>query len=365
MMQQYNASMGFFHYIPYDDCFYHITYQTVPRDIVFSDDHDCDHGFFYYDSEINYYIKCKLFSHSLIVSVLNRELYGIYSESNNLEQKNPLSLNQKLNLEQVLKQFLPLYFMNNPIIERRMKTSSNKNMNSMTDNHNNSGNQGGFYQNRAVNYNYNVTRQQPDSFHGNIGNDVMISSSTSMPDNQNNINEVGGYIQNVIPQQQIKFNNISLAEREMRSGYESSTNLPHRKTSMIDIQNNCLPHQNRTEDTQQRVDFNNFPQHQIPVREMRPDYDINKNSPQNNAAAYDDVSTTDVNLNHHVDHTRAYSQADLNSLSQNNTPDEENNNVTITTQGILTADINHNYNRNGVPYNINQDVNINSSATSN
>ncbi|CAB5206798.1 hypothetical protein RhiirA5_423928 [Rhizophagus irregularis] len=358
-------SMGFFHYIPYDDCFYHITYQIVPRDTVFSDDH-CDHGFFYYDSEINYYIKCKLISHPWIVSVLNRELYGIYSESINLEQKNPLSLNQKLNLEQVLKQFLPSYFMKNHIIERRMKTSSNKNMNSMTDNHNNSGNQDRFYQNRALNYNYNVTHQQPDSFHGNIGNNVMVSSPTSMPDNQNNINGVGGYIQNVIPQQQINVNNMSLAEREMRPGYESSTNLPHGKTSMIDIQSNCLPHQNRTEDTQQQVDFNNFPQHQIPVREMRPNYDINTNSPQNHATAYDDVSTTDINLNHHADHTRAYSQrqSDLNSLSQHYTPEEENNNVTIATQGILTAD-NHNYNRNGVPYNINQDVNINSSTTSN
>src|SRR5437016_2925109 len=64
----------FFHYTPDDGNFYHITCQIILRGSVFSDDYDYDHGFFYQrsnDSATNYHVKCKLFSHPLIVNILN------------------------------------------------------------------------------------------------------------------------------------------------------------------------------------------------------------------------------------------------------------------------------------------------------
>lgn len=81
----------FFHHTPNDNNFYHVTCQTISD---FSDDHDYDHGFFYCDSAINYYVKCKLYSHSLIVNILNREIYGNDIGVNNLELKRLLSSEQ-------------------------------------------------------------------------------------------------------------------------------------------------------------------------------------------------------------------------------------------------------------------------------
>ncbi|GBB85096.1 hypothetical protein RclHR1_11680001 [Rhizophagus clarus] len=375
---QMNECIRFFHYTPDDNNFYHITCHIISRDSAFSDDHDDDHGFFYNDSEINYYIKCKLFSRPLIITILNREIYGIDNEVNNLEGKNSLSLNQKLSLEQDLKQILPLYFMKNYILKREIRSNFNKNMNPfhehykeqmvlMTDIHNNFGNRNEFYHNGDVKYdNYDVTHQhqqqhfgfnnnmtakrETDSFHGNIENNLMVSPhATLMPDNNqnNNINE--GYIRNVIPQHQINFN-MSFAEREMRPDYKSSTNISHgdntMTTQMNDIQSNYLPHQNRAEDTRQ-VDFNKFPQHRVPESEMRSDYDINTYSSHDSVTTYA-VSTTDINLEHHFDYTRnAYShqQIDLNCLP-------------VTTQGNATAEINRSYNENSMSYNNNQVVNI-------
>ncbi|GBB85097.1 hypothetical protein RclHR1_11680002 [Rhizophagus clarus] len=364
MIQQFNISISqvlhmnecikFFHYTLDDDNFYHITCHTLSQDSVFSDDHNYDHGFFYYDSEIDYYIECKLFSHPLIINILNKEIYGIDNEINNLDEKKSLTLNQKLNLERDLKQILPFHFMKNHILKRKLRPSPNKNVNpfhghnieqvSLTDGQNNFDNQSGFYQNRDVNYTYDMAHQQQQIDFNN-----MTSTRASL-------NEVGGYIHNVIPQQQTNLLNMSSAEREMRSGYKCTTNLSHgdnimttQMTSMINIQNGCLPHQNRAEDNQQA--FDKFPQHQVSGREMRPDYGINTSSSQDNVATYD-VSTTDINHDYHVDYTRnTYSQQqiDLNSLPQNHTP--EGKNYMITTQSIPTVDINRDYcNENSMPY---------------
>ncbi|PKC61063.1 hypothetical protein RhiirA1_488563 [Rhizophagus irregularis] len=308
----------FFHYTPEDNNFYHITCQIILRGSVL-DDHDYDHGFCYHGSTINYYIKCKLFSHPLIIKVLNKEIYGMDIDMNNFERKKSLSLDQILNLERDLKQILPFYLMQNHIPKSEaMRVDSNINMNQMNDNQTNFGNGNGFYQNGIVDYIYNVTQpRQPidfnnispkremrpgfnrnsDSLYRNIGNNIM---ATPMNDNQNNVNEVGGYIQNVIhPQQQVDFNNVSPAEREMRPVHNNNrnTNISHENikdnlmttqvTSIMDNQKNCLPYQNEVEDTQQ-TDLNNFPQCQIPERGTMSDY----NSLQNDVLAYD-VSTTD------------------------------------------------------------------------
>ncbi|CAB4388750.1 unnamed protein product [Rhizophagus irregularis] len=238
----------FFHYTPEDNNFYHITCQIILRGSVL-DDHDYDHGFCYHGSTINYYVKCKLFSHPLIIKVLNKEIYRMDIVMNNFERKKSLSLDQILNLEQDLKQILPFYLMQNHIPKSEaMRMDSNINMNQMNDNQNNFGNGNGFYQNGVVDYTYNVTQpRQPidfnnispkremrpgfnrnsDSLYRNIGNNIM---ATPMNDNQNNVNEVGGYIQNVIhPQQQVDFNNVSPAEREMRPVHNNNrnTNISH------------------------------------------------------------------------------------------------------------------------------------------
>ncbi|CAB5308497.1 unnamed protein product [Rhizophagus irregularis] len=359
----------FFHYTPEDNNFYHITCQIILRGSVL-DDHDYDHGFCYHGSTINYYIKCKLFSHPLIIKVLNKEIYGMDIDMNNFERKKSLSLDQILNLERDLKQILPFYLMQNHIPKSEaMRVDSNINMNQMNDNQTNFGNGNGFYQNGIVDYIYNVTQpRQPidfnnispkremrpgfnrnsDSLYRNIGNNIM---ATPMNDNQNNVNEVGGYIQNVIhPQQQVDFNNVSPAEREMRPVHNNNrnTNISHENikdnlmttqvTSIMDNQKNCLPYQNEVEDTQQ-TDLNNFPQCQIPERGTMSDY----NSLQNDVLAYD-VSTTD----NHRDTRIASPQPGEN----------------ITTRDIPITAVDRNYDDiNGMPSNDNHDININSSVT--
>ncbi|EXX57310.1 hypothetical protein GLOIN_2v1810870 [Rhizophagus irregularis DAOM 181602=DAOM 197198] len=359
----------FFHYTPEDNNFYHITCQIILRGSVL-DDHDYDHGFCYHGSTINYYVKCKLFSHPLIIKVLNKEIYGMDIDMNNFERKKSLSLDQILNLERDLKQILPFYLMQNHIPKSEaIRMDSNINMNQMNDNQNNFGNGNGFYQNGIVDYIYNVTQprqlidfnnispkremrpgfnRNSDSLYRNIGNNIM---ATPMNDNQNNVNEVGGYIQNVIhPQQQVDFNNVSPAEREMRPVHNNNrnTNISHENikdnlmttqvTSIMDNQKNCLPYQNEVEDTQQ-TDLNNFPQCQIPERGTMSDY----NSLQNDVLAYD-VSTTD----NHRDTRIASPQPGEN----------------ITTRDIPITAVDRNYDDiNGMPSNDNHDININSSVT--
>src|SRR5436853_7219142 len=88
----------FFHYMPNDNKFYHVTCKKILQGSVPLDDLDYDHGFFYQcsnDFATNYYVTCKLFSHALIVNVLNRKIYGIDLDINNLKQKVSLTLDQK------------------------------------------------------------------------------------------------------------------------------------------------------------------------------------------------------------------------------------------------------------------------------
>ncbi|CAB4383984.1 unnamed protein product [Rhizophagus irregularis] len=269
----------FFHYIPEDNNFYHITCQIILRGSVL-DDHDYDHGFCYHGSTINYYVK-----------------YYTYSVTQPRQQID----------------------FNNISPKSEMRPSFNRNSNSL---------------------------------YRNIGNNIM---ATPMNDNQNNANEVGGYIHNAIhPQQQVDFNNVSPAEREMRPVYNNrNTNTSHENikdnlmttqaTSMIDNQKSCLPYQNEVEDT--RADLNNFPQRQIPERETIPDYNRNTNSLQNDVLAYD-VSTTD----NHRDTRNAY-------------PQQYTSDESITTQDIPITAVDRNYDDiNDMPCN-DHDININLSVT--
>src|SRR5688572_19114216 len=80
----------FFHYNPDDNKFYHITCKKILQGSVPLDDHDYDHGFFYQysnNSAVNYCVTCELFSHFLIVNILNRKIYGVDLGINDLKQK--------------------------------------------------------------------------------------------------------------------------------------------------------------------------------------------------------------------------------------------------------------------------------------
>src|SRR4051812_48095194 len=96
---------NFFHLS--DNEIYRITIKKIPQGSISLDDHDYEHGFFYEcsdDYSPNYYVTCKLLSHSCIVHLLNS---GIDLDIiNDLKQKIPISLNQKFNLERELKQIL-------------------------------------------------------------------------------------------------------------------------------------------------------------------------------------------------------------------------------------------------------------------
>ncbi|CAG8620144.1 uncharacterized protein OCT59_010592 [Rhizophagus irregularis] len=359
----------FFHHTPNDNNFYHVTCQIISAS---SDDHDYDHGFFYCESEINYYVKCKLYSHSLIVNILNRKMYGNDIGVNNLELKKSFSSEQRLNLEQSLKQVLPYYLMQSRIPKREMRVVSDRNMNPlrdrnaeqvvlMTDNQNHFGNQNQnrFYLNDAEGYthpqkliNFSNTSMLPREDRNtnvNIRTNVMATSQTVlMSENQNNNNiglhhqnSVGGYINNsvICSQQHVGLNNFSSHESDICNN--RNTNLSHENN----IQNDCLlHHQNRIDDIQQ-ADLNNLSQRQIPGQETRTDY----------------YTTTYTNLDYQYDSTRSaystYTQQQIDLV-----PMRENNNME-TTQANPTIDINRNYdNNNGMPCNDNQDVSFDSST---
>ena len=110
-----------FHQLP-NDIFYHVTCKMILQDylensdsVSCDDDHDYEFFFRSDDSLMIYHVTCKLLPHSLIVSILNKEIYGMDFDVNDLKRKYVLTLRQKLNLEQNLKQILPFYFPQHPI----------------------------------------------------------------------------------------------------------------------------------------------------------------------------------------------------------------------------------------------------------
>ncbi|RIA91552.1 hypothetical protein C1645_821865 [Glomus cerebriforme] len=97
--------LKFYHLSPNDNNFYYVTCKIILQEDVGSfDDHDhYNHGFFYQhpnDPSTVYFVTCKLIPYHLIENILN----------NGMDFNNKcmvlLSLHQKLNLEQSLKQKL-------------------------------------------------------------------------------------------------------------------------------------------------------------------------------------------------------------------------------------------------------------------
>ncbi|CAG8633566.1 uncharacterized protein OCT59_028164 [Rhizophagus irregularis] len=102
MQQQVLNYLKFYYFSPNDVNFYLVICKIILQD-TFNDHNHYDHEFFYqhpsYPS-IRYHVTCKLLSYSLVETILNNEVCGMNFDTN------PLSLDQKFNLEHNLKQKL-------------------------------------------------------------------------------------------------------------------------------------------------------------------------------------------------------------------------------------------------------------------
>ena len=146
-----STELGLFYQPENDDNVYQVTCKMILQDFIPSDD-NYEHEFFYQCASVNYYITCKLFTHSLIIKVLNKEIYGMDFDIN-LKYKESISLHQKLNLEQNLKQhILPFYLSQHQIPESETRLDFDGN---------------------------------PNSLHGHVENHVMSTRAVSMIDTEN------------------------------------------------------------------------------------------------------------------------------------------------------------------------------------
>ncbi|CAB4493192.1 unnamed protein product [Rhizophagus irregularis] len=114
---QLNDGIKLFYQAPNDNRFYHITCKILLQDYIY----DYDYEFFY---KQKYHVTCKSLSHTLIINILNKEIYGRDFDVNDLRRNYALTTSQKLNLELNLKQVLPSYLY---IPEREMRSDSNEN----------------------------------------------------------------------------------------------------------------------------------------------------------------------------------------------------------------------------------------------
>ena len=93
-------NFGFFFQPPNDDNIYHVTCSMIsPENLAPWNGDDYDYEFFY----SKYHVTCKVLPPSLIIDMLNKEIYGRNFDVNELKRKYPLTLYQKLNLELNLK----------------------------------------------------------------------------------------------------------------------------------------------------------------------------------------------------------------------------------------------------------------------
>jgi len=89
---------------------YHVTCNHIENSVS-CDSGDFDYEFFFPIPNAVYHVTCKLLSGPLIVNMLNKEVYGMDFDVNNLKRKYlTLTPPQKFNLELNLKQILSLNF---------------------------------------------------------------------------------------------------------------------------------------------------------------------------------------------------------------------------------------------------------------
>jgi hypothetical protein len=312
----------FFHYAPKYDKIYHITCQIMQQGSVSLDDCDYDHGFFYnINPTVNYYVKCKILSRSLIVNILNKKIYGIDNGTNNLERKELLSLNQKMDLEQDLKQVLPFHLTQNHISEREVRMNSVQNLNPSYG--------------RNIQYGHNSQ---------------IIDSQTNFDNSYPQQTGVGYYTNNVTtnPRQQVNFN--SIPQNVPRGpGYNENTNLfrgdiGNSVMSITDSQNNGFSLSGSTSTAPPNgvviIDFNNIPQH-ITGKEMRLNSYRNTNSFHenivDNTLVTQSISNTNISQNYDNERQRVVctqQQVDLNNNYRSTVMTTQANNLTCDHQDI-------------------------------
>ena len=131
-----SIELRLFYQTEYDNNFYHVTCKRFLQDYLqesensTSLDDEYDYEFLFQssnDSTAIFHTTCKLLSYSSIVKILNKEIYGMDFDVNDLKHKYSLTLRQKLSLEQDLKLILPLYFPQHSIPE---SVNSDGNLNS-------------------------------------------------------------------------------------------------------------------------------------------------------------------------------------------------------------------------------------------
>ena len=318
----------FFHHTPNDDNFYHITCKIILNDSVPSDDYGYyyDYGFFYQHLATNYYVMCKLISHSSILSILNKKIYEIdeiVTDLNNMNRNYPLSLKQRFILEQDLKKVLPFYLMQNHI--PNMRTNPSGNVNSSDERHHKIVTT---YADPMIHCPNNFDNGLPHQSGGGGGNG-------------------GDYVHNASSsQQQIDSNNIPKYVPEMRIEYVRNANsnenfVNNVVTTQVDsttgyFNNNSLSHHHSQQDS-----LNKFSQHQIPESDIRPNYhNIGGNATFNTITQA--VSTTDD-----IRHRNVYAVENYTHPRQYHIPEREineniGNNVTTTQTQTIYDSINGN-----------------------
>ncbi|RGB30929.1 hypothetical protein C1646_764711 [Rhizophagus diaphanus] len=373
----------FFHYAPNYDKFYHITSQTILQGFDSFDDYNYDHGFFYnINPTENYYVTCKILSHSLVANMLNKKIYGIDIDINNLERKELLSLNQRLDLEQDLKRILPFHLTQNHTSNKEIRMNSsyvhNTQTISITDNQTNFDNsfsqqtRAGCFTNNVINSQRIVLNNIPQQIPGGIRrnentNNVPTTQSVSIVDSQNNgfpqpINSLSSSTssvpQNRNSQQQIDFNNISqhITDRGMGSNYSGNLdsfygNIVHntpvtQSVLTTDINQN---YGNYIQDVNGARNFA-YIQQQVDLNNNYRETDLHNGNIGNN------VTTTqtndlicdhqDINDNNQVNNNISNNYRDTDSHNEN----IENNVTTTQTNGLICdhQDINNNHQHNHV-----------------
>ncbi|GBC09652.1 hypothetical protein RclHR1_09010005 [Rhizophagus clarus] len=178
----------FFH-TPGDGNFYLINCSKILYDSDDNDDNGTyDHGFFYKYLTAKYHITCKLYSHSLIENILNKEVFGMNITINDLQQKESLTINQKLSLQEGLERILPSHFLQYHVPDSiTVQTTDNglslQNINGVGDNQQQQILQ--YHRETSTCYNANT-----NSFHENNMNNVSTTQVIPMMDiNQNYIND--------------------------------------------------------------------------------------------------------------------------------------------------------------------------------
>jgi hypothetical protein len=249
----------FFH-TPGDGNFYLINCKKILHDSNDNiDDGIYDHWFFYKNLSAKYFITCKLYSHSLIESILNKEVFGMDTNINDSQQKESLSLNQKFCLQEGLERILPSHFLQYHTPDSI--TTDNQILNGLSPQDINGT---GDHQQQQVLLEMNSCyNENTNSFHENNMNNVVTTQVVPMMDTDqdyinddnlscdNHINVVHRGVNYIVNPQQVDltdFSHHNIPEKEMRNPlHGNGDNITHAFSTMNinqDYNNGGLPNDN-------------------------------------------------------------------------------------------------------------------------